>query len=181
MLNWWIAAIVGLSGATDRPEILAWDPKPGWDYQPPPASRSVRGTQCRRGETVVYACDFGRKRVSICQQGRTMIYRYGPPGAPEIELGRDAPPTSIVLGNQEASEVRLRFANGEYSYFVYVRYANIDMGRSPEGRSTGILVWRGDEPVMERRCPQSGPLQSSSLTNTPPTVEPNTDARFDAW
>lgn len=88
----------------------------------PPASPAAP-THCRADEQVVYNCPIRGKIVSVCASPGSVIYRFGPPRSPEIEIasnGRDGLlHWSSGVGGGGGQFNNLRFSRGRYEYVVF--------------------------------------------------------------
>ena len=167
--------LAGAGELATRPQILTPQTAEQSRVRPEPGLTSTAGTHCRRGEQVIYSCDFTGERVSVCRDDALVLYRFGPKGRPEIELGRETPPVRSNLRGSESSEMRVRFASGAYSYSIY----DADLGQA-RGRESGVLVWRDGNFLTEHRCRKHGPLQRLHERRVQDLAR-DTDARYDAW
>lgn len=88
------------------------------------AQAAGAATHCAAGERVVYNCAFGHKVASICLAPKTVSYRYGPLGKPELAIvsnGADGHAfQDQIMGSGGSSETAVRFVNNGYSYVIYV-------------------------------------------------------------
>jgi len=128
----------------------------------PAAGAALRpGSLCRTTETVVFACDAGARRVSVCAApgagGGTVQYRYGRPGAaPDLSLpaapGRPASSSSgDTLMFSGGGGAWLRFVNGAYSYTVFSAIGRWGPGGAPAEKA-GVLVEKSGVRVSHVRC-----------------------------
>lgn len=118
---------------------------------------------CTAGETVVYSCDLGSKRVSVCasagvnaQQGYVQ-YRFGKPGQPlEMETPkRGNKPDPSVYGRSEAfaggGGAWIRFSKGDHAYVVFS-----GIGRWGENGETmekaGVVVEKAGKQIAYLKC-----------------------------
>lgn len=117
----------------------------------PPASH------CSAAETVVFACAAGRKLISVCAsrdvspEAGYVRYRYGPPGAPEIEWpdANDTTRNALAGGTLMFSGgggAYLRFVRRDHDYIVYTA-----IGKG-WGEQSGVVVERLGKRVANPRC-----------------------------
>jgi hypothetical protein len=126
------------------------------------AHAGAASTHCAAGERVVYNCAFGRKVASICLAASTVSYRYGPLGAPELQIASTGADGRAFQNRRMASggttETSVRFVNKGYSYVIYVE-ARGAVADHPNENSSGIVVLksRDDEgtTLMCRRTSRS--------------------------
>lgn len=142
-----------VTGATPRAPVVA-----------PPAVSASPTSWCRPGETDLYTCDAGAKRVSVCvsdgasaQRGQ-LLYRFGAPaaGAPELELPRQATvPSRTATGESAAfaggGGVWLRFTQGNFAYVVYSGVGRWGRNGAVEVRE-GVQVERNGRAVATLAC-----------------------------
>lgn len=147
----------------DQPETPAPTPAAG-EPRPSPRRVDATQTQCRRDERAFYNCPFGDGRVvSVCIGDETS-YRFGPLGAPELDI--TVPPDQggvwRVDGRDGGPSTYFRFERGEYDYVVY-------SGRSgePQVERSGVVVLRDGELIRRLECPVA-----STQTEIPVTMIP---------
>lgn len=171
-----VLAMVGASSPDIRPRILTPEEVAEMDRtRPAPGFSAIAGTHCRKGEQVIYSCDLSaRRRVSVCRSDSLVLYRFGPRGRPEIELGREIAPVVSSLRSKEASEFKIRFPNGQHSYTIY----DLDMGL--RGRQSGVTAERAGEALVEHRCPRDGPMQRLVSRRVNDLAE-DTDPLYQGW
>src|SRR5580704_15683397 len=79
------------------------------------AGARAPASHCRAGEPVIFTCAVGAKIASVCSSGGKIVYRYGRPGAPEIEIASDGKDGkafhSSGVGGGGGSFDNVRFAN----------------------------------------------------------------------
>jgi hypothetical protein len=161
----------------------------------PTAAAAPAASWCRPGETDLYTCDAGAKRVSVCvspgasaQAGR-LVYRFGSAaaGQPELELPR-APtaPGRTATGESAAfaggGGVWLRFAQGQFGYVVYSGVGRWGRNGATETRE-GVQVERQGRAIATLACAaprvnELGPEWLQRLGIAPDAqgfVFPNTD------
>jgi hypothetical protein len=112
------------------------------------AGPTVRGTQCRAGETVLYSCRFGRAVGSACLGAPGIHYRFGPPGRPAIDIANDAQWSNVhigfVTGGGGGRQTHLRFTAGRHHYILFEGRAGA-LTDVPGRRWSGIVVLAGDD------------------------------------
>lgn len=150
----------------------------------PPST--LAGTQCRTGETIVYACPIKGKVVSVCARKGAISYRYGPAGRPELEItsnGHDGLlHESTGVGGGGGGFRNLRFSKGGYEYIVF----HGEPGQYHETTVpwSGVAVVHGDADIANLTCPLHGPRQSfrsTDLSEFVGDIAEDTDERYSAW
>ena len=173
-----VTLLAGSETAAQRPRILTPEENAAIDRArraPEPGFSRIEGTHCRLGEQVIYSCDLaGRRRVSLCRSEGTVLYRFGPKGRPEIELGRSTAPVTNYVRTKDASQFSVRFPNGRYSYSIY------DLSLGVRGRQTGVTVARDGEVLTEHRCARSGPMQRLEEGRVRDLAD-DTDPLYQGW
>lgn len=161
----------------------------------PTAAAAPGSSWCRAGETDLYTCDAGAKRVSVCvsqdasaQRGQLM-YRFGASagGAPELELPKvPTAPARTASGEAAAfaggGGVWLRFTQGQYGYVVYSGVGRWGRNGAVEVRE-GVQVERNGRAIATLACAKPrvnelGPEWLQRLGIAPDAqgfVFPNTD------
>ncbi len=123
---------------------------------PEPAHSGLAGSHCRAGEEAVYGCRFQDGRVlSVCL-GDQIAYRFGRPGAPELdmvrELDSDAVSYEVQRRRGEGRQTRVRFQNGGYDYVVYSHQSG-GRGQARRPGASGVEVLRGGREMARFECP----------------------------
>ena len=174
-------------------------PSAGRAFGPGEAARiaTVRGTQCRAGETILYSCRFGRAVGSACLGAPGIHYRFGPEGRPAIDLANDADWNNVhigfVTGGGGGHQSHVRFTAGRHHYIVFESQAG-PLTDIPGQRWSGIAVLAGDDglnTIALHEC-RSRPTMAGDwrfgLRRHLPAYLRDTDARdevvggpFDAW
>ena len=148
------------------------------------AATPVVAVACAAGETPVYACDFGAKRVAVCSKGKTFTYRYGPTAKAELVLTRTVGQPGLVQdglrGGGGGSQTSLTFSQGDYDYTVYsAGYGELtDVAGST---SSGLAVQKGHEEPVVQECPQKTETQYISMLSIPAEVLEQTDQSKSVW
>jgi hypothetical protein len=124
-------------------------------------------TWCTQGETVVFNCHPGKKRVSVCaSDGATakrgsLLYRFGSAsgGIPDMLL--PATPTAPAgsatgeaTGFAGGGGAWLRFTHGNYAYVVYSGIGRWGRNGATEERN-GVQVERNGKPLATLSCAES--------------------------
>jgi hypothetical protein len=150
--------------------------------RPAAASASDRaGTHCAEGEAVVFSCAIEGKTASVCVGPTTVNYRYGPLGAPELQIastgvdGRTH--VSDLFGAGGGRQSAVRFSSDGYNYIVRAMVAG-QLTDVPGEAFAGITVLRGDTTVSSSEC--ADPEQHQFSTADIP-AQGETDERYDAW
>jgi hypothetical protein len=135
--------------------------------------RAPAPSHCRPGERTLYNCTDGRKIASVCAGAGLTSYRFGPPGAVDLEIastGHDGKAySSLVTGGGGGRQDALRFISGDYSYVVYEGYAG-QLTEISGQRLDGWTVMKGAATVSERKCRLTSPpaeLESAGLPDEP--------------
>jgi hypothetical protein len=138
------------------------------------------GTHCVDGEAVVFSCAIEGKIVSVCVGPTTVDYRFGPLGAPELQIastGADGAAHVSDLSSAGGRQSAVRFSSGGYEYVVHAMEAgqHTDV---PGQTFAGVTVLQGDATVSDSDCPDPA-LHQFSTTDIP--AEPEPDDRYEAW
>ena len=112
---------------------------------------------CRAGETTLFACTAGAKRIAVCARGGFVQYRYGAPG--KLELAYPARAGAGQLDRVQVpysggGEAQIGFDRGGLRYVVFSRM--IRTGFGPEGNrpvfESGVMVLQEGKKLSDRRC-----------------------------
>lgn len=125
-------------------------------------------TLCSAQETVVFACNTGKKLVSICasadfnEAAGTLQYRFGPKGSPEMVWPEN--PTS----RQGITAGTLEFAVGGAAFIRFAKGATRHVVYAGEGRGwakEGVVVEQNGKRVADLPCKgqSAGDLSVSGL------------------
>jgi hypothetical protein len=126
-----------------------------------PVVAAVGNTLCQSGETPLFSCEIGAKRVSVCGGGSSAVYRYGTPGKVEL-TARGL--TYANRGYSGGGESQITAKNNEYTYTVYDRTARTSFGEGgndPEFAS-GLVIARGGRVLSSMMCKGESPVQSTA-------------------
>ena len=116
-----------------------------------PSQNSAVPTLCSAGETPVFACSTGKKRVSLCMSGsgNQLAYRLAPlDGAPEMvyPASATAASTAFKQGTHAGANGQLlpfvSFDKGNYRYAVYGTSATMQ----------GVLVEQNGKRIASLNC-----------------------------
>lgn len=123
---------------------------------PAPASDEPGGSHCLAEEEAVYSCRLQDGRVlSVCM-GERIAYRFGRPGAPELDLvralGSDTVSYEVERRRGEGRQTRVRFQNGTYDYVVYSQQSG-GRGEARLPGASGVEVRRGGREIARFECP----------------------------
>lgn len=133
-----------------------------------PAARS----HCGNHERIVYSCRFGRKTASLCLGSKSIVYRYGRLGRPEIELASAPDWSNVHIGmlySQALSENHVRITRGPISYTVRFGEAG-QLSDIPGTIISGISVVRGsdtDHPIASHECKGAARIDSAAFLDIP--------------
>jgi hypothetical protein len=119
---------------------------------------------CKTGETNVFTCQAGAKRVSVCategasaKQG-ALYYRFGAAAGAALELSLPAQPqspsqaaTGEAVPFAGGGGAWLRFTQGQYAYVVYSGIGRWGRQGAIETRQ-GVSVERQGKPVATLAC-----------------------------
>jgi hypothetical protein len=112
---------------------------------------SPAAAQCLPGGQV-FTCQAGAKVVEICNEAETLIYSYGPPGAPELVIAEPLASVTFQPWPGAGSSIweSVTFFNGSYAYEVTTSVdRNGDLDAPLQG---GVYVRQNDAPVGEVIC-----------------------------
>jgi hypothetical protein len=112
---------------------------------------SPAAADCSPGETV-FSCQAGQKALEICYEQETLIYSFGPPGAPELIIAEPLASAAYQPWPGAGSAIweSLTFYNGGYSYEVYT-----SVDRDPGADQTlqgAVYVLQNGAQVGEVQC-----------------------------
>jgi hypothetical protein len=130
---------------------------------------------------VAYTCTAKGKTISVCQGAKTIVYRYGALGHPELEVvstGADGKAhLAKITGGGDGSQTSVRFSNAGYEYVVYSAVLG-SLTDHPGEASSGVVVMQGDNEVSTIDCPESGPRQHVTVLMS---VEEETEEWVLGW
>ena len=138
----------------------------------------AQAADCRKGERVIFSCTLEGKLASVCATPGQATYRYGRPGAPEMEIasGDGHAFQSLVIGGGGGSQTSLRFTNKGFNYIVSSGEQG-SLHDSPGKRWSVLTILEGDKTIASRTCKLTSPwdrIQASGLPDDP-------DERFVGW
>lgn len=143
---------------------------------------------CRRGERVIYACDFGPRRVAVCANDNRLSYRFGDARRTDLEIdsrrGHVRAYVGGVVGGGGGHQDHIRFSNNGYQYIVHSMVTG-SLTDAPGTRSSGVTVLKGEgaeAPVVRTLdCPRDGEAQIIAQSGLPEgTFTPDGEA-YEAW
>lgn len=112
----------------------------------------------------VLSCRIGGKLLELCSDASRLTYAFGPPGAPELQLSAalaDGPVEPWPGFGSTIWEVS-RFANGPYTYEVWLSVEKPqDEGDDPP-LTAGVNVVKGDAGVADLSCDE-GTLRAGGV------------------
>ncbi|KPH57612.1 hypothetical protein [Novosphingobium sp. ST904] len=144
-------------------------------------------SHCVPGERVLYSCAFPRGVGSLCSDGETVHYRYGPRGKAEIDLAGLPDWSNVrvgdVRGQGNGYERHVRISRGRFHYVVF-EGMNGELSESPGRAYSGIAVLegaRGERELITLSCPgrSAHDLSAPLLQERAEAEEPN--GPFDMW
>ena len=118
-------------------------------------------TLCEAGETSLFSCEIGAKRVSVCSVGSGAVYRYGTPAKVELTS------RSVTFANRGYSgggESQLTAKNGDYTYTAFdstIRTSFGEGGNDPEF-SSGLVIARGGRVISSKMCKGESTVDASA-------------------
>ncbi|MDP1632898.1 MAG: hypothetical protein Q8L66_15885 [Caulobacter sp.] len=155
-------------GATDAaPDAAAPEPASATVSEvatdPAPEAASAIPSLCAAGESVVFSCGAGDRVISLCATGGSpvaMQYRFGRKGAIELAYPKPAAaPKGVFFVSSTpyggGGERRIRFTNGDYSYYLFSRTIAGEWdaeGNRPHTFEDGVIVFRGGKLISDKRC-----------------------------
>lgn len=135
--------------------------------------KSVPANQCRTGERVIFSCRVGRKVGSVCAGAKSLHYRFGPLGKPEITVSSKPDWSNIHMwGNRSQgglNQDQIRFTNGDTHYVVFDGETG-SLNENPGVRFSGIAVIRGSSSeglVATLDCKANPGLSAAKQWNPP--------------
>jgi hypothetical protein len=112
---------------------------------------------CKQEEQVVFNCDLKKSTASLCldKKNSTFVYRNGTRDKLSLEVptaGKESDASPFHFSNVPyagGGEAHVRFARGDYDYFLYDKTVKTDDG--PEN-SAGIVVFQRGKKVANLTC-----------------------------
>jgi hypothetical protein len=118
-----------------------------------PAARPRPAVQTAQRGHGIFSCRLpGGRIATVTGIAGGMVYRYGPPGRPEITiLGTPANRKlfHMIAVHGGDWDIQLRFVKGEYSYIVDSFPRNEIVDNVPV---SSLTVFRGGKKILERNC-----------------------------
>jgi hypothetical protein len=110
---------------------------------------------CAGNQIEVFSCSFGTKHVELCVTAdeQNVTYRFGPKGAPELELTRGFDDIIVQPWNGIGRWIweQVTLAKGQFSYALASSYDKF--GQTVTG---GLEVLRGDQVLASLDCAEGG-------------------------
>jgi len=101
--------------------------------------------------TQLFSCEIGAKKLSLCLSDRTVIYSFGPEGAPELVLERDLLTVEYVpwagVGRTLYESVQLE--NAGIAYDVWHGLDRLEENAALDG---GVSVLQGEATLANLLC-----------------------------
>lgn len=131
-------------------------------------SETLQGTLCRAGETVMFACPSGDKKIAVCaaptQESAfgVLRYRFGDDGGVELEFPRKPAPLKTYasgndLGNGGRGELTyLRLVHGDTSYTVFFESVAPTYQQTGVHEEGGVIIERKGQLLGKRLCDEQG-------------------------
>ena len=157
-----------------------------------PAAPAAPATQCRPAETVLESCRFRRAVGSVCLGAKSVHYRYGPAGRPDLDVASDSGWSNvhfgtIIGGGSGGRQHHVRFTAGRYDYVVYEAVGG-NLTDVPGRRWSGINVARDGRDLALLECPGAARLHPRGWTllfeRAPASARESLtdeDPRFEGW
>ena len=163
----------------------------GLSDAPAAPARAAPATQCRPAETVLYSCRFKRAVGSVCLGAKTVHYRYGPAGRPDIDVASDAGWSNVhfntTVGGGGGRQHHVRFTAGRHDYVVFEAVAG-NLTDVPGKRWSGINVARDGRDLALLECPGAARLHPGGwnllFERAPASARDrlaDEDPRFEGW
>lgn len=126
--------------------------------------QTLDGTLCRAGETVMFACPSGHKKIAVCAAPSRdsafgfLQYRFGDERKLDLVFPRQPVPLlSYASGNQLGDGSRgeltyLRLVNGDTSYTVFSEMVNPSYQGDDAHERHGVIVERNGNLLGKRMC-----------------------------
>lgn len=135
----------------------------------------VEGSLCHTGETVLFACPSGQKRIAVCAAPAggspfgVLRYRFGSSSHTELEFPiRPKPAREYASGNSLGDDGRgtlvyLRLNNGDTSYTVYAEAVSPTYQRTDASDRSGVVVERHGKLLATFKCDAGARTYSGML------------------
>jgi hypothetical protein len=111
--------------------------------------------QCTDAKYPLVSCSVGAKTLNVCfnTTSEILTYRYGPNGAPELELkrGLDKLELRTWSGVGDAIVESLEISNKGYTYRIYAGHR-----RKNQTNFAGVTVLRGNDRLADFNCTRGG-------------------------
>ncbi|MFT6651304.1 MAG: hypothetical protein ACJAX2_001153 [Celeribacter sp.] len=110
---------------------------------------------CAGNQVEVFSCSFGTKQVELCltPDEQNLTYRFGPKGAPELELTRGYGDITLQPWNGIGRSIweQVTIPKGQFSYVLYASFDKFD-----QTQTGGLDVMRGDQRLATLTCTNAG-------------------------
>lgn len=125
---------------------------------------TLEGTLCRAGETVMFACPSGDRKIAVCASPSRdsrfgfLQYRFGDERRLDLAFPRQpAPLPGYASGNQLGDGGRgeltyLRLVNGDTSYTVFSEVVNPSYQGTDAHERHGVIIERNGKTLAKRMC-----------------------------
>lgn len=111
---------------------------------------------CAGNQIEVFSCSFGAKQAELCMttDEQKLTYRFGPKGAPELELTRGFDEITMQPWSGFGRSIweNVTVPSGSFSYVLFSSYDKFD-----QTHSGGLEVLRGDQTLASLDCLGNGP------------------------
>lgn len=157
-----VAALFVTSGSVARPARVSRIAAPAPSH-------------CAVGQRAVYSCRFGAKIGSLCLGNRSLHYRFGPLGRPEIDLA-SAPDWSNVhthrLYSHALAQNHVRMTRGSINYIVHFGEAG-NLSDVPGKSMSGLVVVDGrGNALADRTCKSGAWINADAFLDIPRNAPP---------
>ncbi|OZA14778.1 MAG: hypothetical protein B7Y02_04240, partial [Rhodobacterales bacterium 17-64-5] len=100
----------------------------------------------------VFSCQIGAKTLEVCNETETLIYSFGPPGAPELLIAEPLASVAFQPWPGVGSSIweSVTFTNQGYSYEVVTSVERDST--APEDLQGAVYVLQNDSIVAELTC-----------------------------
>ncbi len=129
------------------------------------AAFASSAAQPSAGTSTLFHCAVrGGKVATVAAEGDRFVYRYGPPGRPELTIAGTASEGNVFRQSHNHLAVQLRFLSGEYSYVVHSIPRSDILDNVPR---SGLIVFRNGRRIFERACSPWAALDLFALEAVP--------------
>lgn len=163
--RWIIAAVLLMLGLTPAAHAQSF------------FGTTLEGTLCRAGETVMFACPSGDKKIAVCASPTRdstfgfLQYRFGDERKLDLAFPRQPTPLPrYASGNQLGDGGRgeltyLRLVNGDTSYTVFSEVVNPGYQGADARERHGVMIERNGKTLGKRMCDANARTYAGMLSD----------------